>query len=209
MARGKFRGAIVNGKETARRNQMGVLVGKLGYSRSVFHQEVEGKMRVNEEVVLSGGMPRFEGQEKICLRPCEERNRNNLWFATYIFGVPKEAGSRNDMYGELSDDGWSVGQVVGQECRSVRELMRCIAYGEAFLGLYAQFAAAPGGSVEKFMTNVRAERVFRQAELLKLVAEIDDPPLSGGIRGEAVKRLEGALLKRMHFNKLPSIGVEL
>lgn len=185
---------------------MGVLVGKLGYQRSVCHREVEGKMRIDEDILL-GGPTRFDGQEKICIKRLGDKG-GGPWVATYIFGLPKALGERNDVYKELSEDGWAVGQVVGKECRSVGELMRCIAYGEAFAELCVKPSAFADG-VAAFLDSVKSESEKRLLELKKLVAEIEETPGAQGMSTAAVRQLEIKLLDAMRFSKMPSIGVEL
>ncbi len=185
---------------------MGVLVGKLGYQRCVYQREVEGRLLLDEDMFL-GGPTSFDGQEKICIRRLSEKE-GGLWVATYIFGLPKSLGERNDVYKELNEDGWAVGQVVGKDCRGVRELMRCIAYGEAFTELCVKPAAFEAG-VDAFLAGVKSESDKRLLGLEKLVAELDDPPGARGMSTAAVKRLETKLLDEMRFSKMPSVGVEL
>jgi len=185
---------------------MGVLVGKLGYQRCVYQREVEGRMLIDEDLLL-GGPTRFDGQEKICIKRLSDKG-GGLWVATYIFGLPTALGGRNDVYNGMIEDGWSVGQVVGKDCRSVKELMRCIAYGEAFTELCVKPEAFAEG-VAAFLVSAKCESDKRLLELEKLVAEIEEAPGALGMSTAAVRKLEIKLLDAMRFSKMPSVGVEL
>lgn len=198
---------ISNTEALRRKKTMNLVIGKKVFVRSSLNKE----NKVNYDLMFDPMVKGFAGHEKICIR-----EKNGVWTVTYIFGVALLANDPFEIDARLHEDGWQIGasNIVGKECVSALEVIRCVAYKEAYFKAYCKFSKK-NKNVEEFIKEVRAGYTAEMEEFQKsfptITSWIEDElkiinQKTEGLDKDSLIKLKNILTK-IKFSELPSIRV--